>query len=105
MLDTVVGAAIAHWADAGVTAEPLASLNGTDITIADLSNSGLLANTSDAGITIDINGAGWGWFVDSTPSQNEEFDHVNSPTELAASSGEASGQIDLLTVVEHELGH
>ncbi len=47
-----------------------------------------------------------GWFVDPTPTQNEEFlasgfDHYGG----ALAPSPAAGKIDLLSVVVHELGH
>jgi hypothetical protein len=104
MLAPIVAEAIQHWVDAGITADQVTALAGVHFNIANLDGAAL-ADTFGSTITIDNNGAGWGWFVDPTPAQNEEFDQTHSPTELVASSGEASNHIDLLTVVEHELGH
>jgi hypothetical protein len=54
-------------------------------------------------VTISPNAAGQGWFVDPTPGQDEEF----SPgvVLLASSGSPASGKLDLLTAVLHEMGH
>jgi hypothetical protein len=46
-------------------------------------------------IWIDEDAAGWGWFIDATPADDSEF----------GLSGPASGRIDLLTVIAHEMGH
>ncbi|HEU0082154.1 MAG TPA: matrixin family metalloprotease, partial [Bradyrhizobium sp.] len=104
MLVPIVAAALQHWVDAGLTDSQMALLDGFNVHVGDLAD-GVLGLTSGSDITIDMDGAGWGWFVDSTPLQSEEFDQVHSATEVAASSGDASGHMDLLTVVEHELGH
>src|SRR5262249_32495505 len=48
-------------------------------------------------ITFDSNAAGHGWFIDPTPATDEEFP--------ATAGSPASGRMDLLTVVAHELGH
>jgi hypothetical protein len=48
-------------------------------------------------VTIDPTAAGYGWFVDATPAADSEF--------LATPGSPAYGRMDLLTVVEHELGH
>jgi hypothetical protein len=45
-------------------------------------------------IVLDDDAAGRGWFLDSTPWLDEEFD------ELSPDIG-----MDLLTVIAHELGH
>ena len=56
-------------------------------------------------IIVDRNAAGFGWFVDPTPWENEEFVTNNNDGLIAIASTAAAGQIDLLTVVLHELGH
>jgi VCBS repeat-containing protein len=104
-LAPVLAAAIQHWADAGASAAQIALLGHASLKIADLPNSGFLADTDASGIMIDTDGAGWGWFIDPTPSDNSEFHATASPSELIATSGNAANHIDLLTVVEHELGH
>jgi hypothetical protein len=104
MLAPIVAEAIQHWVDAGITADQVTALAGIHFNIANL-ESAALADTFGSTITVDNNGAGWGWFIDPTPAQNEEFTQAHSPTELAAISDDARNHIDLLTVVEHELGH
>jgi hypothetical protein len=57
-------------------------------------------------VLIDADAAGYGWFVDETPSDDVEFAIRGGNGELVAdSSRDAFGQMDLLTVVMHELGH
>ena len=57
-------------------------------------------------IQIDINAAGYGWFVDTTPWDDSEFVPSDSTNGLVAwSNSEAAHRADLLTVVLHELGH
>ncbi|MBI1916593.1 MAG: matrixin family metalloprotease [Planctomycetes bacterium] len=51
----------------------------------------------DHTIYLDINAAAWRWFVDSTPWDDSEF---TTP----GNQGERN-RMDLLTVLEHELGH
>ncbi|MDN5000401.1 cadherin domain-containing protein [Bradyrhizobium sp. GCM10027634] len=104
-LAPVLVAAIQHWADAGASAAQIAQLENTKLSIADLPDSGYLANTGAKGITIDVNAAGWGWYVDPTPSDNSEYHSTAAPNDLVATSGDAASHIDLLTVLEHELGH
>jgi VCBS repeat-containing protein len=66
---------------------------------------GVYVGTSTHGVVnIDTDGAGYGWFVDSTPGEDSEFN--GSGTSLdAAAGGAAAGKLDLLTVLMHELGH
>ena len=56
-------------------------------------------------ITIDVNAAGHGWFIDVTPHANEEFSGMSAQGLVAAGDSAAAGQMDLLSVVLHELGH
>ena len=48
-------------------------------------------------IYLDINAAGWGWFVDRTPRNDSEFTRPGNQGE--------QNRMDLLTVLEHEIGH
>jgi VCBS repeat-containing protein len=52
-------------------------------------------------ILIDRDAAGFGWFIDRTPRDDREFgaSHQARPT------SPASGHMDLLSVVAHEIGH
>ena len=57
-------------------------------------------------VQIDVDAAGYGWFVDSTPWDDVEFGRrprIPRPGGLPGS--EAARRVDLLTVVMHELGH
>jgi hypothetical protein len=60
-----------------------------------------LAEAEGGVISLDPTAAGRGWFVDPTPSDNDEFDI----SLLAEAGGPAEGRIDLLTVLLHEAGH
>ncbi|HEX5000284.1 MAG TPA: DUF4114 domain-containing protein [Terriglobia bacterium] len=50
----------------------------------------------DGRITVDVNGDGHGWFVDTTPLDDSEF---------RTSSPDVAGRYDLFTVIAHEVGH
>jgi hypothetical protein len=98
-LDVLVAAAIDRWAAAGASAAELAAMRAVTITVADLI--GQSVGSSGAGfITLDSDGAGYGWFVDATPGDDSEFYQG-----AAFINGPAHGKIDLLTVLTHELGH
>jgi membrane-associated phospholipid phosphatase len=85
--------ALTRWQAAGVDTS---ALRGIDVRIADLG--GLtLGMASGNTIWLDDNAAGWGWFVDATPWEDSEF---TTPSD----QGE-EGRMDLLTVLEHEIGH
>lgn len=67
---------------------------------------GVAAETAGHRITLSIDGAGWGWYADSTPSLQDEFLSTAHATDfVAAAGGAAEGKLDLLTVLIHELGH
>jgi hypothetical protein len=100
-LAPLVNQAISFWTAQG--ADP-AQLSAVRVQLASLPG----AQLGDAGpgtITLSSDAAGWGWYVDPTPAQNEEFG-VAGPDGLHAQPGSpASGKMDLLTAVEHEFGH
>ena len=83
-----------------LTASQVQYLEAQQFEIADLEGD-LLASESNGIITIDSDAAGNGWFVDETPQADEEFH--NGDSELAG--GSLDGQMDLLSVAMHELGH
>ncbi len=85
--------ALARWQAAGVNTS---ALHGIDVRIADLPGN-MLGQASGHTITLDINAAGWGWFVDRTPRSDSEFTTPGNQGE--------KNRMDLLTVLEHELGH
>jgi len=104
-LGPVFAAAIDRWAAAGLPAADLARLRAASLEITDLKDGrlGAAALNGDR-ISIDATAAGWGWFIDSTPDDDGEY-RVTAHGALVAGGGPASGRLDLLTVVMHELGH
>jgi len=48
-------------------------------------------------IYLDVNAAGWGWFLDATPHDDSEFTTPGNQGE--------QNHMDLLTVLMHEMGH
>ncbi|MDL2122389.1 MAG: matrixin family metalloprotease [Deltaproteobacteria bacterium] len=102
MLAPIVDAAMAHWAATGIDTT---ALEAVTLEIVDLPGL-ILGQTSGETVLIDVDGAGHGWFFDPTPYDDTEFRRRNGATELiAVPSSPAYGDIDLLTVVMHELGH
>ncbi|MCA9186472.1 MAG: PKD domain-containing protein, partial [Planctomycetales bacterium] len=99
--------AIALWAATGLPVGdyPLASLS---IVVDDLSSSetGVLAWYSNGTMTIDDDAAGYGWFIDTTPANATEFPlRLSDQLWRAHYESPAYGNVDLLTVLTHELGH
>ncbi len=57
-------------------------------------------------VFLDVDGAGHGWFVDTSPETDDEFRSAAGGDALVARPhGPAAGSIDLVSVVAHELGH
>lgn len=105
-LAPVLEAAIQLWEDSGLlSAEQFASFKSVTNSVADLEGD-ILAQANGNSIVLDINAAGLGWFVDTTPLDNDEFTTSSDSTLLTALEGsEAAGRIDLLSVLLHELGY
>jgi Ca2+-binding RTX toxin-like protein len=103
-LTPIVHEAIRRWSETVVLdAASLDALEGMSFAIADLEGS-TLGVVDGSTITLDANAAGHGWFVDTSPSKDNEF-RGNGSELLAVPTGEAAGQMDLLTAVMHEIGH
>ena len=103
-LQPIVSEAIARWIHVGLNATTIQKLTQVQFVISDLSDS-YLGKAEGNCIFLDTDAAGHGWFVDSTPACDEEFAPSQSSRQLRAVDWRALDQIDLLTVVEHELGH
>ncbi len=81
------------------------NLDNVRFQIADLPT-GILAQVTNDVLSVDSTASGFGWFIDSTPADDTEFSRQMSNGQLIASPESlAYGQIDLLTVISHELGH
>ncbi|MBX7166789.1 MAG: tandem-95 repeat protein [Pirellulales bacterium] len=98
----IISEAVARWAAAGISPTVASKFGNVSLQIADLPGTQLARTVGDR-IYIDLNAAGHGWFVDSTPGADEEF--LATAAGLAANSPWASGKLDLLSVLAHELGH
>jgi len=102
-LESLREAAIQLWVDAGASEAQIAAMRAIELGVANLYG-GFLGQTTADGILIDADGAGLGWFIDSTPQSSEEFgagrDGLTAPAGSAAAGG-----LDLLTALAHELGH
>jgi hypothetical protein len=92
-LTPIVAAATDLWLGTGaLSADQLLRLEQAQVALADLDGPELGLTLEEEGIVlIDLDAAGWGWFVDPSPAGDED--------------AAGSGGIDLLTVVAHELGH
>jgi hypothetical protein len=104
--EPVVVEAEAIWKQVlGPDAARLAILNGITVQVGDLP-AGMLGATVGDAIYIDSDAAGWGWFIDPTAAGNAEFKATSIAGVLTAIPGSgASGHMDLLSTVLHEMGN
>jgi hypothetical protein len=105
-LAPIVDEAIGRWSDYLILDDSVLSLlNEVSFEIVDFADL-TLGHTTGTTVLIDDDAAGYGWFVDSTPYDDTGFRRQNADGELLATpSSPAYGDMDLLTVVMHELGH
>lgn len=96
-LDSLVTAARAQWRKSGLSAEQSAALDTVTFEVADLPG-WYLGEASGPSIRIDNNAGGNGWFIDATPTEDSEFSNSLEKTD-------ATGRVDLLTTIIHEMGH
>jgi hypothetical protein len=94
--------AAARWQAASSPHAPREDIAGlaasVELAIADLPGDLLgLASSSAHTIWLDTDAAGYGWFVDATPWDDDEFD--DEPAVAVAN------RMDALSVIFHELGH
>ncbi len=103
-LKPLINEAARRWVAAG-NSDAQEGLSKIEVRLVNLPGS-FLGLAQGHTILIDKNAAGYGWFVDSTPEKDSEFEVVVSPLELHSSQGSATyGLVDLLTVLVHEMGH
>jgi len=103
-LQPIVAAAIARWSHAGASTEMLKRMSQAEFVIVDLSGP-YLGMTQQTTVYLDATAAGFGWFIDQTPSRDEEFRPMPGRSQMRAVDPRALNRMDLLTAVEHELGH
>ena len=86
----------------------ISSVIGLDDISLKISNlaAGTIGQALDHSITLDDNAAGHGWFIDTTPGDNEECLPTSNPNEWVARPGiAAEGKMDMRSVLMHEYGH
>ena len=96
--------AVNRWNSTMLTPEQRALLANLSFTITDLPDA-FLGAESESTIFVDINAAGHGWYLDSTPTDDVEFGKYVAGSEFAATELDAAFGMDLLTVLMHEIGH
>jgi hypothetical protein len=104
-LDSIVAEAIERWSATGLTATQVETLHALIFELADLEGA-YLGEAGNNQIQIDRQASGKGWFVDATPREDSEFASVTSTTRRYTDPLSApAGHVDLLTTIEHEMGH
>jgi hypothetical protein len=96
--------ALARWAAAGTPDSAASAWAQTQVVVTDLPGAELGRAWGDT-IYLDRDAAGHGWWIDATPGSDEEFGGLADGGQLRAMDPQAAHGIDLLTVLEHELGH
>jgi Ca2+-binding RTX toxin-like protein len=105
-LDDIIAEAKDRWAESlGTNVIGQAALDQVTVQMVNFSDM-TLGKTIGASVLIDLDAAGWGWFVDATPFNDVEFGlSLSSVEKTALETSPAFGRMDLLTVVMHEMGH
>ncbi len=103
-LEQMRDAILQHWVEIALDDETIGVLAQAKLEVADLSGT-LLGLAGSNVIYIDHDAAGFGWFVDATPFNDDEFDGSCGSGLLASGENEAVGRMDLLTALLHEVGH
>jgi len=104
VLAWMVQAALARWESAGISGEDLMRLRQVTFEVVNLPGR-QLATTTSRRVRIDETAAGYGWYSDSSPMEDLEFDVAVPGQELQTTElSPAVGRMDLLTVIMRELG-
>ncbi|MCH7645444.1 MAG: hypothetical protein IH974_11500 [Myxococcales bacterium] len=98
-LQPLIAEATRRWTELG------AAVPDVDVWITDLPDDHL-GLALEGRVYLDVDGAGHGWFIDPTPSEDSEFSvRLEDGGWMAPEGSEAFGAADLLGVLFHELGH
>lgn len=103
-LDSLRDAALSYWKATGLSDAQISLLESVDFVLADLPDA-MLGGATTTTILIDMNAAGYGWYVDNTPFDYSEFSLDANGNLVADADSVAFGKMDLLTVMLHEMGH
>ncbi|WP_417387482.1 hypothetical protein [Gimesia sp.] len=87
-----------------LTSEQSELLANVKVKVVDLAGA-TLGRAAVGTIYLDVNAAGFGWFIDETPLDFSEFQYNSELSLIALPGSEAEGLVDLWTVINHELGH
>ena len=93
-LAAVAEAAAQRWIESGITGEQAEALASLTYAVADLAGPAL-GEFNNGHISLDADAAGQGWFIDTTPFDNGEFEVVLNSEKLLAGSGDMPAQSGL----------
>lgn len=102
-LDELIEAAELRWEAAGLSPEQLDALDQIEYQFVNLEGR-YLGAAEGFQIYLDLDAAGEGWFVDTTPLEDEEFIRHSHLSMVRVVEGETDA-FDLLSVIMHEQGH
>ena len=104
-LNATVATAIQRWTATGLTQKQIASVLRIKFEVADLSGK-YLGEADGNRILVSRDAQGKGWFIDSSRLSDSSFAHAVSSTRFYADpTGAPAGRVDLLTAIQHEIGH
>jgi hypothetical protein len=104
-VQALLPAAIVAWQAAGLDAADVRKLESVPVEVTNLGTT-ILGLEADGVITINQTAAGVNWYVNAGSGSNQAFGLAAPGGEsLAGQSSPAANDVDLLTVLEHELGH
>jgi len=103
-LKTAFDGALARLTAEGIESDMIDELRTIPVRIADLDGV-RLGHLGINELLIDTNASGMGWYVDPTPLDDTEFDHVGEDGLRYATRGAAADGVDLMSVILHELSH
>jgi hypothetical protein len=104
-VDSMVAAAIERWTATGLTAGQIGILRGIKFDVTDLGGA-YLGESSNSHVQLDRNAGGKGWYIGADSSSDLLFSRAVSTTRRYTDPSSApAGHLDLLTAIEHEMGH
>jgi len=104
-LDSIVAAAIQRWTATGLKQNQIAAIGELRFAVGDLDGE-YLGEVNGNTIVVDRDAQGKGWFTDITPMDDLEFGGRTWATRSYTNPySSAAGRVDLLTAIEHEIGH
>ena len=97
--------AIGAWQAAGLDAADVRKLESVPVQVSNLGTT-ILGLEAGGVITINQTAAGYNWYVSAGSGSSQAFGLAGPDGESLAGPGSpAANDVDLLTVLEHELGH